>query len=111
MGLIIQMHKNLGHFGEKRTLAEICKRYFWHNRIEDVRIIVKICQQCLMVRKMGSIHFGDEELKSILVYDLFYRIAMDIAGPLPETKSGNKLLGCTTGECYVWIHMRNSGHH
>ncbi len=28
MGLIIQMHKNLGHFGEERTLAEISKRYF-----------------------------------------------------------------------------------
>jgi len=28
MGLVIQMHKNLGHFGEERTLAEIGKRYF-----------------------------------------------------------------------------------
>ncbi len=26
--LVIQMHKNLGHFGEQRTLAEICQRYF-----------------------------------------------------------------------------------
>jgi hypothetical protein len=31
MALIIQMHENLGHFGEQRTLAEICRRYFWHN--------------------------------------------------------------------------------
>ncbi len=28
MGLVIQMHKDLGHFGEERTLVKICKRYF-----------------------------------------------------------------------------------
>jgi len=45
-----------------------------------------------MVRKVGSICFEDEELKNILVYELFYRIAMDTAWPLPETKSGNKYI-------------------
>jgi len=30
--LVTQMHKDLGHFGEQRTLAEICRRYFWNNR-------------------------------------------------------------------------------
>jgi len=54
------MHKNLGHFGEERTLVEICRRYFWDNRIEDVRTVVKICQHCQMVRKMGSIRSEDE---------------------------------------------------
>ncbi len=44
MGLVVQMHKDLGHFGEERTLAEICKRYFWHNQTEDVKTIVKVCQ-------------------------------------------------------------------
>jgi hypothetical protein len=46
MGLVVQMHKDLGHSGEERTLAEICKRYFWHNRTEDVKTVVKVCQQC-----------------------------------------------------------------
>jgi hypothetical protein len=45
-----------------------------------------------MVRRMGSIHSEDEELKSIHVCDLFYRVAMDTAGPLPETKSGNRYI-------------------
>jgi hypothetical protein len=44
MALIIQMHENLGHFGEQRTLAEIYKRYFWHNTMEDVKTVVKMCQ-------------------------------------------------------------------
>jgi hypothetical protein len=54
------MHKDLGHFGKERTLVEICRKYFWHNRIEDVRNAIKICQHCQMVRKMGNICFEDE---------------------------------------------------
>jgi hypothetical protein len=41
--LIIQMHKDLGNYGEQKTLAEIYKRYFWHNRTEDVKIVVRTC--------------------------------------------------------------------
>jgi hypothetical protein len=43
MALIIQMHENLGHFGKQRTLAKICQKYFWHNKIEDVKIVVRMC--------------------------------------------------------------------
>jgi len=92
MGLVVQMHKDLGHFGEERTLAEICRRYFWHNRTKDVKTVVKVCQQCQMVRRMGSIRFEDEKLKNIPICDLFHRVAMDTAGPLPKTKSGNKYI-------------------
>jgi len=45
-----------------------------------------------MVRRMGSICSEDEELKSIPICDLFHRVVMDTAGPLPETKSGNKYI-------------------
>jgi hypothetical protein len=44
MGLIIQMHENLGHFGEERTLAKICRRYSYHNRTKDVKMVIKLCQ-------------------------------------------------------------------
>jgi len=92
MGLMVRMHKDLGHSGEERTLAKICKRYFWHNQIEDVKTVVKVCQQCQMVRRMGSIRWEDEELKSIPICDLFHRVTMDTVGSLPETKSGNKYI-------------------
>jgi hypothetical protein len=29
--LVTQMHEDLGHFGEQRTLTKICQRYFWNN--------------------------------------------------------------------------------
>jgi len=90
--LVTQMHEDLGHFGEQRTLAEICQKYFWNNRIECVKTIVKTCQQCQLVKSEGSICSRDEHLKSIPICDLFHRIALDTAGPLPETKAGNKYI-------------------
>jgi len=42
MGLVVRIHKDLGHFGEERILVEVCRRYFWHNRTEDVKTVVKI---------------------------------------------------------------------
>jgi hypothetical protein len=90
--LVLQMHEDLGHTGEQRLLAEICRRYFWHCRTKDVKSVVRTCQQCQLVKTEGSIRSGDERLKSIPVCDLFYRVAMDTAGPLPETKAGNKYI-------------------
>jgi hypothetical protein len=31
ISLVSQMHEDLGHFGEQRTLVEIRQRYFWHH--------------------------------------------------------------------------------
>jgi len=60
ISLVSQMHEDLGHFGEQRTLAEIRQRYFWHHRTEDVKAVVRSCQQCQLVRSKGNIHSRDE---------------------------------------------------
>jgi hypothetical protein len=45
-----------------------------------------------MVRKVGNIRSEDEELKSMLVCELFYKVALDTVIPLLEPKSGNKYI-------------------
>ncbi len=44
--LVKDIHKEVGHFSERKTLAEVKKRFFWHNRIEFVRTVVRQCQHC-----------------------------------------------------------------
>ncbi len=48
---VIQIHEDFEHSGEERTLAEVCRRYFWHNQTKDVKAVVRICQKCQMVRR------------------------------------------------------------
>jgi hypothetical protein len=105
------MHEDLGHFGEQRTLAEICRRYFWHNQIEDVKMVVKMCKQCQMVRSMGSVRSEDEKMKNIHVCELFYRVALDTAGPLPETKSGNKYILVVVDHYSKWCEVKAIADH
>jgi hypothetical protein len=31
--LVKNIHEEIGHFNERRTLAEVKKRFFWHDRI------------------------------------------------------------------------------
>jgi len=55
-----------------------------------------------MVRKVGNIHSKDEELKSIPICELFYKIAMDTARPLPETNLGNRYIMVATNHYSKW---------
>jgi len=58
---------------------------------------------------VGSVHFGDEELKTIPICDLFHR--MDIVGPLPETKSGNKYILVAIDHYSKWCEAKAVADH
>jgi hypothetical protein len=105
-GLVKSIHEEIGHFSEGRTLTEVKKRFFWHDRIKYIRMVVKQCQRYQLAKSLGSIKSGVKEMKSILVCDLFYRVALDIVGPLPETKNGNMYVLVVIDRYSNWCETR-----
>jgi hypothetical protein len=49
--LIEKIHEKIGRFREMQTLDKVKKQFFWHDKIEYVRIFVKICEKCQLARE------------------------------------------------------------
>ncbi len=56
-----------------------------------------------MVKKTSSIRIDPEEIKSILVWDQFYRIALDTTRPLPVIHNGNKYILVAIDHYFKWV--------
>jgi hypothetical protein len=61
--------------------------------------------------KMGNIRSKDEKLKNILVCELFYKVAMDIVGPLPKPKARNQYILVNIDHYSKWCEVKVFSYH
>ena len=79
-----------GHFGVNKTSSKIKKKYYWYQMDQDIRLYIRQCKQCNKdkdPRKKPKARLG--------LYLAGYpmdRIAVDIMGPMPLTKGGNRYI-------------------
>lgn len=79
-----------GHLGIKKTLSKVQARYFWYHLRSDVKNWCSKCDSCASKKNPRKKYRAP--LKTYNVGAPFERIAIDILGPLPRTKQGNKYL-------------------
>jgi hypothetical protein len=105
--LIENIHKEIGHFWEMRSLDEMKKRFFWHDRTKFVKKFIRMCEKCQLAKQSRDMRFSIEEMKSILICKFFYRVTMDPIGPLPKTTNGNKYVLVVINHyskwCETWL--------
>ena len=83
-------HKLSGHLGVSKTLARIKKLYTWPQMANDVVLHIRNCIMCAKRKTRGH---PKAPLQSLPVYDMIWEtLAMDIVGPLPETREGFKYI-------------------
>lgn len=77
-----------GHMGVKRTLLKIRERFYWIHCREDVEDWCRKCTSCAAVKGPQTRSRG-----ALQIYNVgapWERIALDVAGPFPESENGNK---------------------
>ena len=77
-----------GHLGKKKTTARVAQRFYWPTMHRDIAEYCRGCAACQKCRKFKSTCAPMVPLP--IIGEPFSRIAMDMVGPLPRSRSGNK---------------------
>jgi len=79
-----------GHLGRKKTTERVLQRFFWPGVSKDV---AEYCKNCPSCQKASSKHVAPAPLIPLpVIEEPFSRIALDIVGPLPRSRSGNRFV-------------------
>ena len=76
-----------GHLGRDKTTQRILQRFYWPSVRHDV---AEYCEVCQKVSRKGVPPAPLIPLP--VVDDPFQRVAMDIVGPLPKSRSGKRYI-------------------
>ena len=79
-----------GHLGKNKTAKRILRRFYWPTLYKDVEDFCRSCQVCQRFSKQKVVKAPLIPLP--VVTEPFRRVAMDIVGPLPRTKSDNRYI-------------------
>ena len=79
-----------GHLGKKKILQRVLQRFYWPSVCRDV---ANWCRSCAACQKTAQKRHRPAPLVPLpIIEEPFARIAMDIVGPLPRSRSGNKII-------------------
>ena len=87
-------HDNI-HNGFDRIMSRITSRFWWPGMRDTIKSVVDTCHSCQSVkggRSALNTAFKSSAIKSVSRKAPFEMISIDICGPLPMTKSGNRYI-------------------
>ena len=101
--VLTEVHSSIsgGHLGVAKTTDKIRQRYYWSGQTADIRTWCEKCTVC-GARKMPPKRTKGP-LQQMAVGAPMERIAIDVVGPLPESKSGNKVIVVVVDYFTKWV--------
>jgi hypothetical protein len=97
-------HEGFAHLGSARMYATMAQTYYWKGMERDISEHVGKCLNCKLRKTyqrrpvVPIVHYGSVER-------IMDRVHMDLTGPLPTTKTGNKYILVIKDflSKYVWL--------
>ena len=77
-----------GHLGKKKTTDRILQRFYWPTMYKDIAEFCRTCESCQKTSGRKEVRVPLIPLP--IISQPFQRIAMDIVGPLPRSRRGNR---------------------
>ena len=77
-----------GHLGRKKTYARLAQRFFWPSMSREVAEYCRSCEACQKCSHRKPPRVPMIPLPTVDVP--FSRVAMDLIGPLPRSRAGNR---------------------
>jgi hypothetical protein len=79
-----------GHLGQERTAKQVQNRAYWVGWFKDVQSFVRTCHQCVTYHRGKAPRQG--LLQAAPVGEPWERISIDITGPHPPSRNGNRYI-------------------
>jgi transposase InsO family protein len=103
--VILGLHCELGHIGEKRTIDAVAQLYWWHGMTTDVRRVISTCKLCERVRATPPNQVQEMQTPDHGEYGMFYRWGLDYLGELPPSELGSKYALIAIDYFSKWIEV------
>jgi len=100
INLILKAHK-VGHKGVFKTYNRLKRDYYWINMMLDVKYIVRTCDRSQLFRSQ-SFNNQTEDIATQPGLP-FTKVGLDIVGPLPTTRKGNKYIIILVDYLKKWV--------
>jgi hypothetical protein len=96
-------HATAAHLGRRKTLSRLVSRVYWPHMRRDVANYIRACTLCQQYKpsnlKPGGL------MRPIIVSEPWHTVGIDITGPLPTTRRGNRFILVVVDYFTKWVEL------
>ncbi len=93
-----------GHLGVKRTLAKATSRFYWPRMSDQIQRYIRSCPSCQGRKAVPDKPAGF--LQCIKVEQPFEKVGLDLLGPFPVSKNGNRMVAVSVDYLTKWVDIK-----
>ena len=96
-------HGTAAHLGRRKTLSRLISRVYWPHMRRDVANYVRACTLCQQYKPTNQKLPG--LMKPIVVSEPWHTVGIDITGPFPMTRRGNRFILVVVDYFTKWVEL------
>jgi len=96
-------HATAAHLGRRKTLSRLTSRFYWPHMRRDVAHYIRACTLCQQYKPSNMKPGG--LMQPIIVSEPWHTVGIDVTGPLPKTRRGNRFILVVVDYFTKWVEL------